>query len=158
MLPLAAGGMSVYRARRASASRGLRCLASSLHPSDHQSQGRGAATFRRRRDGANRELVRSAPNSLGIAVGHAFRAASGRARAVGTAGNLTTDTHLAVLAMERGYILYSTDADFARFPGLRWVNLAKRTGRKREAHCVDGSRNPNPEARGVWSAGNIFAP
>jgi predicted nucleic acid-binding protein len=41
---------------------------------------------------------------------------------LGTAGNLTTDAHLAVLAMERGYVLYSTDADFARFPGLRWVN------------------------------------
>jgi predicted nucleic acid-binding protein len=27
-----------------------------------------------------------------------------------------------VLAMERGYVLYTTDADFARFPGLRWVN------------------------------------
>jgi len=41
---------------------------------------------------------------------------------LGTAGNLTTDAHLAVLAMERGYILYTTDADFARFPGLRWIN------------------------------------
>ena len=41
---------------------------------------------------------------------------------LGTAGNLTTDGHLAVLAMERGYVLYSADADFARFPGLRWVN------------------------------------
>lgn len=41
---------------------------------------------------------------------------------LGAAGNLTTDAHLAVLAMERGYILYSTDADFARFTGLRWVN------------------------------------
>jgi toxin-antitoxin system PIN domain toxin len=41
---------------------------------------------------------------------------------LGTAGNLTTDAHLAALAMERGYILYSTDTDFARFPGLRWVN------------------------------------
>ncbi len=41
---------------------------------------------------------------------------------LGTAGNLTTDAHLATLAMERGYVLYSTDADFARFPGLRWVN------------------------------------
>jgi uncharacterized protein len=41
---------------------------------------------------------------------------------LGTAGNLTTDAHLAVLAMERGYVLYSTDADFARFPGLRWIN------------------------------------
>ena len=41
---------------------------------------------------------------------------------IGTAGNLTTDAHLAVLAMERGYVLYSTDTDFARFEGLRWVN------------------------------------
>lgn len=41
---------------------------------------------------------------------------------LGTAGNLTTDAHLAVLAMERGYVLYSTDTDFARFDGLRWVN------------------------------------
>lgn len=41
---------------------------------------------------------------------------------LGTAGNLTTDAHLATLAQERGYVLYTTDADFARFPGLRWVN------------------------------------
>ncbi len=45
---------------------------------------------------------------------------------LGTAGNLTTDAHLAVLAMERGYVLYTTDTDFARFPGLRWVNPCKR--------------------------------
>jgi len=38
---------------------------------------------------------------------------------------LSTYAHLAVLAMERGYVLYSTDADFARFPGLRWVNPCK---------------------------------
>lgn len=41
---------------------------------------------------------------------------------LGTAANLTTDAHLAVLAMERGYVLYTTDADFVRFRGLRWVN------------------------------------
>lgn len=41
---------------------------------------------------------------------------------LGAAGNLTTDAHLATLAMERGYVLYSTDADFARFKGLRWKN------------------------------------
>ena len=41
---------------------------------------------------------------------------------LGTAGNLTTDAHIATLAKQRGYVLYSTDADFARFPGLRWVN------------------------------------
>jgi uncharacterized protein len=45
---------------------------------------------------------------------------------LGTAGTLTTDAHLAVLAMERGYVLYSTDADFARFTGLRWTNPCRR--------------------------------
>ena len=38
------------------------------------------------------------------------------------AGNLTTDAHLAALAIDRGLILHCTDADFARFPGLKWVN------------------------------------
>ena len=41
---------------------------------------------------------------------------------IGTAGNMTTDAHLATLAMQRGYVLYSTDTDFLRFRGLRWVN------------------------------------
>ncbi len=40
----------------------------------------------------------------------------------GTAGNLTTDAHLAALAIEHGAELCSTDADFARFPRLSWVN------------------------------------
>lgn len=40
----------------------------------------------------------------------------------GSAGNLTTDAHLATLAIEHGAELCSTDADFARFPHLRWVN------------------------------------
>jgi len=41
---------------------------------------------------------------------------------VGTAGNLTTDAHLAALAIEHQAQLHSTDADFGRFPGLRWTN------------------------------------
>jgi len=40
----------------------------------------------------------------------------------GTAGNLTTDAHLAALAIEYDCELYSTDADFARFAAVRWVN------------------------------------
>jgi len=40
----------------------------------------------------------------------------------GIAGNLTTDAHLAALALEHGAALHSTDADFARFRRLRWVN------------------------------------
>jgi uncharacterized protein len=43
-------------------------------------------------------------------------------RATGVAGSLTTDTHLAALAMEHQADLHSNDADFRRFPGLRWVN------------------------------------
>jgi toxin-antitoxin system PIN domain toxin len=35
-------------------------------------------------------------------------------------GNLIPDAHLAALAIEHGLVLASTDADFARFPGLRW--------------------------------------
>jgi uncharacterized protein len=41
---------------------------------------------------------------------------------VGTAGDLTTDAHLAALAIEYGAELASTDTDFARFRGLRWFN------------------------------------
>jgi uncharacterized protein len=40
----------------------------------------------------------------------------------GTASNLTTDAHLAALAIEHQADLCSTDADFGRFPGLRWTN------------------------------------
>jgi predicted nucleic acid-binding protein len=39
---------------------------------------------------------------------------------VGTAGNLVHDAHLAALALEHGCELVSYDADFARFPGVRW--------------------------------------
>lgn len=39
---------------------------------------------------------------------------------LGTAGNLTSDAHLAALAIEHGAELCSHDTDFARFPGLRW--------------------------------------
>lgn len=43
-------------------------------------------------------------------------------REVGTAGNLVSDAHLAALAIENQAELHSNDADFVRFPGLRWVN------------------------------------
>jgi toxin-antitoxin system PIN domain toxin len=42
--------------------------------------------------------------------------------AVGSRPNLLPDAHLAAIAMEYGLVLCSTDADFARFPGLRWEN------------------------------------
>jgi toxin-antitoxin system PIN domain toxin len=42
--------------------------------------------------------------------------------ATGVGANLTTDSHLAALAIEHQAELHSNDADFARFPGLRWRN------------------------------------
>lgn len=41
---------------------------------------------------------------------------------IGTAGNLTSDAHLAALAIEHGAELCSRDADFSRFGGLRWTD------------------------------------
>jgi toxin-antitoxin system PIN domain toxin len=40
-------------------------------------------------------------------------------------GNLVTDAHLAALAVQYGCELMSTDADFARFPRLKWTNPLK---------------------------------
>lgn len=40
----------------------------------------------------------------------------------GTAANLTSDAHLAALAIEHGAAVYSADNDFKRFPGLEHIN------------------------------------
>jgi toxin-antitoxin system PIN domain toxin len=45
--------------------------------------------------------------------------------ALGTGGNLTSDAHLAALAIEYQAEIASADNDFARFPGLRWFNPLK---------------------------------
>ncbi|HXR40309.1 MAG TPA: type II toxin-antitoxin system VapC family toxin [Terracidiphilus sp.] len=37
-------------------------------------------------------------------------------------GKVTTDAALAALTIEYGGVLHTNDRDFARFPGLRWVN------------------------------------
>ena len=42
--------------------------------------------------------------------------------ATGVGGNLVTDAHIAALAMEYQAEVHSNDADFGRFPGLRWRN------------------------------------
>ena len=59
-------------------------------------------------------LVHPGPRHLDIAEALLKRA--------GTAGNLTTDAHLAALAIEHQCELHSNDRDFSRFPGLRWHN------------------------------------
>ena len=43
----------------------------------------------------------------------------GLLREAGTAGNLTSDAHLAALAIEHGADIVSFDRDFARFSGVR---------------------------------------
>ena len=50
---------------------------------------------------------------------------------LGVAGNLTTDAHLAALAIEYQAELATNDADFARFPGLRWFNPLAGTSTQR---------------------------
>ena len=37
-------------------------------------------------------------------------------------GAQVTDAAIAAIAMEHGAVVHSNDRDFARFPGLRWVN------------------------------------
>lgn len=44
----------------------------------------------------------------------------------GVSGPLVTDAHLAALALEHGTGVWSTDGDFARFPGLRWQDPLSR--------------------------------
>jgi toxin-antitoxin system PIN domain toxin len=42
--------------------------------------------------------------------------------------NLIPDAHLAALAIENGFLLCSSDRDFARFPNLRWQDPLHPTG------------------------------
>ena len=42
--------------------------------------------------------------------------------AAGVGANLVTDAHIAALAIEYQAEVHSNDADFDRFPGLRWRN------------------------------------
>lgn len=37
-------------------------------------------------------------------------------------GTLVSDAEIAALTIEHGGVLYTTDRDFTRFPGLRWKN------------------------------------
>lgn len=45
---------------------------------------------------------------------------SGLLTGSGTGGNLTSDAHLATLAVEHGGTVVSYDSDFGRFSGVRW--------------------------------------
>lgn len=45
---------------------------------------------------------------------------SGLLAAAGTGGNLTSDAHLAALAVEHHATVITYDSDFGRFPGVEW--------------------------------------
>jgi toxin-antitoxin system PIN domain toxin len=46
-------------------------------------------------------------------------------RQTGTTGNLTSDAHLAALAIEHNAEIHSSDHDFGRYPRVRWSNPLK---------------------------------
>ena len=52
-------------------------------------------------------------------------------RTTGSAGNLTSDAHVAALAIEQGATIFSADHDFKRFPGIRHVNPLEPGGSRR---------------------------
>lgn len=63
------------------------------------------------------------PNVTAVAPGdHHWAILGNLLRASGTAGNLTTDAHLAALALEHGAAIASADNDFKRFAGVTHVN------------------------------------
>lgn len=59
------------------------------------------------------------PNARAVAPGEGhWQILRTLLKATGTAGNLTSDAHLAAMALERGASICSTDRDFERFPGI----------------------------------------
>lgn len=62
----------------------------------------------------NVQILQPGPRHLDL-LDHLMRDAQ-------AAGDLTTDVHLAALAIEHQAELHTNDGDFSRFPGLRWTN------------------------------------
>ena len=64
-----------------------------------------------------------APNVAPVEPGHRhLEILDSLLAAAGAGGVLTTDAHIAAIAIELRAELHSNDVDFTRFPGLRWVN------------------------------------
>jgi predicted nucleic acid-binding protein len=63
----------------------------------------------------------------------------------GTAGNLTSDAHLAAVALQLGASVCSTDRDFERFSGVERINPL------REQHPAPLPRRPSRVQRRVTS-------
>jgi hypothetical protein len=64
-------------------------------------------------------MARSAGGEVLVPGRDHARHGFGFLRRLGVAGNLTTDAHLAALAVEDQAERQSTESDFARFPGPR---------------------------------------
>lgn len=60
------------------------------------------------------EVLRSGARHLAVALE--------LIESAGTARNLTTDAQIAAHAVERNGRVCSNDSDFARFPGVEWIN------------------------------------
>lgn len=66
-------------------------------------------------------VLRASPNAVLVAPGpRHWELFATLVRDVNATGNLISDAYLAALAIEHGCEVLSDDADFARFPGLRW--------------------------------------
>ena len=67
------------------------------------------------------EQIRDQPNAVPITPGNRhWGIFTNLCRKTGARGNLVADAWLAALAIESGCTWFSTDRDFARFPGLDW--------------------------------------
>jgi uncharacterized protein len=75
---------------------------------------RALALVERWLDRSNVHFLLPGPRHLEIAFG--------LLRGLGTAGDLTTDVQIAAFAIEHQGEVHSNDADFKRFPQLRWTN------------------------------------
>ena len=63
------------------------------------------------------------PNVIPLAPGDRYWPLFRETMIAGQArGPLLSDAQLAALTIEVGGVFYTTDRDFARFPGLRWIN------------------------------------
>src|ERR1035441_6766316 len=69
-------------------------------------------------------------------------------RTEGKGGNLTTDAHLAALAIEANATLHTADTDFLRFPGLRWINPLSGGGTRGQTGLPANFRQRAPEIHG----------
>jgi toxin-antitoxin system PIN domain toxin len=69
------------------------------------------------------EALRTQPQAVEVSPGHRhWDIFTMLAEGASARGNLIPDAYLAAIAIESGSDWISTDGDFARFPGLRWID------------------------------------